>query len=267
MNKRILLGVVTLALITSPVNASSEAVSACDADTVVERLRQKLSELQAYRLETQVQVDESSIKTKIAGKQPDRLKLTMIPDNRSDRMTKAVFDGTHQWVQQGEGSEARALKVNLKKTTSDQRPFDTGYYLMGTGLLNGEDFPSTIQKLTSLYNLEAECSDSGIELTGTVKSDEFLSYAKKRNSPQTGTKNVERFKEQFGYLTLSLDHENLMVQGYSMGPSSTNQRLKVSFSNIELNPDLNENTFDYTAPNGVEIRDITKTILNRRNAN
>lgn len=269
MSNRISLGIILgLTLLASPVKAAPETAPACNADAVIQDIRQKLSEIKSYKLKTQVSVNNKSVKAEITGKQPDRLKITMQGNGRSGtQISKAVFDGSHQWVQNGEKAQAQVLKINLQETTTAERPFDTGYYMMGTGLLNGEDFPSTIDHLISLYQLDAECSNSGVQLTGSLKPERFQSYTKKRNSPQSRTKNVERFKKQFGYLTLSVSSEGHMVHGYSLGPSSTDQLLKVDFHDIAVNPELESGTFDYTPPAGAEAADITTSVLDRRSAN
>lgn len=269
MSNRLPLGIILmLTVMASPAKATLETASACNADAVIQDIREKLSEIKSYKLKTQVNVHDQSAKTEIAGKLPDRLKIAMHVDSRSGAQTsKAIFDGSHQWVQTGKQPEAQVLKINLQKTTTAGRPFDTGYYMMGTGLLNGEDFPSTVNRLISLYRLEAECSDSGIQLKGSLNPERFLNYAEKRNSPQSGAKNVERFEKQFGYLKLSLSSESHMIHGYSLGPSSTEQLLEVDFSDIAINPKLEDGTFDYTPPEGVEPNDITTSILNRRSAN
>ena len=269
MNNRILLGIIlVLTIFSLSVKAEQVGAPECDADTIIKDLHERLSTLTSYKLKTDVRFMGESAKAEIIGKQPDRLKITMAVDSRSGpRRSKAIFDGTHQWVQKGESSEAQVLKIDLRKTTSDQRPFDTGYYMMGSGLLNGEGFPSTVRNLTSLYELEAKCNESRIQLAGPLLPDQFEEFADKRNTTQSDGKLVERFKKQFGYLNLTLSSNNHMIKGYSIGPSPEKAQINASFSEINLNPKLEDNTFDYNPPNGTKAQDITDLVLNRRQSN
>lgn len=269
MKNRITLGItLALAILSLSVKAEQEAASACNADAIIQDLHKTLSELTTYKLKTTVKLQGSSAKAEIVGRQPNRLKISMSIDSRSGpRRSKTIFDGEHQWVQQGENSDAQVLKIDLQKTTNAQRPFDTGYYMMGSGLLNGEGFPSTIQKLTSFYNLDAKCNDSEIQLEGPLIPEEFQRFAEKRNSPQSDTRYLERFKKQFSYLQISLNRSDYRVNRYSTGPSSEEDIINVNFPEVELNPTLKSNVFNYTAPEGTEPKDITDLVLNRRRTN
>ena len=269
MNNHIILGtMLLLSLFSLSATAEQYAASACDGGAIIEQLNERLSGLKSYKLNTEVEFQGASGKSEIVGKRPDRLRIDMSIDTPSgSRRSITVYDGTHQWLQKGEGSRAQVLKINLRRTTSEERPFDTGYYMMGSGLLNGEGLVSTIENLTSIYDLQAECGETGISLKGPLLPGEFENFADQRNSPQSGTRNIERFKREFSYLELSLTPQDLLMKGYSIGPSSDNEMISVTFSDVELNPELREGVFDYTPPEGAKPRDVTSMILNRRETN
>lgn len=157
------------------------------------------------------------------------------------------------------------MKIQLAKLTSPQRPFDSSYNVMGTGLLNGEGYPNTILALLSTYNLQAQCTKESINLSGRINIDAFKEYAKKVKYLASKSDNVERFARLFGFINLNFDTNNYTVRDYSFGADSNTVKFHVRFSNFQINQGLEATVFRYSPPSGVTVTDITNDLIMKNN--
>jgi hypothetical protein len=107
---------------------------------------QKLSEIQDYGLATTVKINDESVSSHIAGKQPNMTRIVQSIHYGSEQLiTTVVFDGQYQWVESKISKKIQIIKIRLSEIVSPERPFDTGYYIMGTGKMNGDGYPSTVR--------------------------------------------------------------------------------------------------------------------------
>jgi hypothetical protein len=157
------------------------------------------------------------------------------------------------------------LKIALAGLTTAERPFDTSYYLMGTGLLNGEGFPETIADLLSIYDVTASCADDSVALSGPIDVQAFAEYAGKRRS-RGQQASIGRFVKEFGHLRIDLQPDSYVISGYAMGPSEGEPSFMVDFKEIRTNQGVAAEVFEYRPPAGVEPEDITEAVKGQGDA-
>lgn len=156
---------------------------ACEKRKILAEIRHRLLGVEDYKIKALVSLEGVEVVSRITGKMPDRLRIRLeIPHPTGLTIVSAVFDGTNQWVETKKSSSTQVIKIYLAELTTPERPFDTSYYIMGTGLLNGEGYPETIATLLSVYDLKAACSDNVITLSGPINIEKFKEYAAKRRS-------------------------------------------------------------------------------------
>ena len=230
-------------------------------DLIKKEIHDKFTDLRSYQLDATVEIDDHTIFSKITGRPPDRLKVAQqIKQGPEPMQITVVFDGEHQWVESRTSSKIQLLKIRSSELVSEKRPFDTGYYLMGTGLINGEDFPSTIKTLLCIYNLSSDCTSGNVVLSGYLNSQRFSEYTGKRRFRKTNAQFIEKFKKRFGFVKITFSYPDYKIQGYSMGSSSSNETITVSFHNIAFNPAGIEAMLNYQVPGGVQPVDITNKV-------
>ena len=147
--------------------------SAC-AGGVQAALAERMQNIQTYSLKTEVNTPHGIATSYIEGRAPNLLKISMAEGTQPYTYFTTVFDGNFQWLETRVEEEVSVLKVTLQEVTSKERPFDTSLALHGSGLLSGENFPSTITTLLTIYELEEKCIDSIISLSGRIRTDRFL---------------------------------------------------------------------------------------------
>lgn len=230
-------------------------------DSIKKVIRDKSNDIQSYQLDATVKMDGHAIFSEISGQPPDRLKVVQHVKQAPEPMqTTVVFDGKHQWVESKTSRKTQLLKIRSSELVSKKRPFDTGFYLMGTGLINGEDFPSTIKTLLSIYNLSSNCISGNVVLSGSLDPIKFNEYASKRRFRKTFPLFIEKFKKRFGFVKITFSNPDYNIQGYSMGSSNSNETITVSFRNIAFNLAGIEAILDFQAPDGIQAVDITNNI-------
>jgi outer membrane lipoprotein-sorting protein len=232
----------------------------CEMSKVRAEANQWLSQIRDYEIRARVSLDGKKVDSRIIGKVPDRLQMQLEMIVPSGRLSQTVvFDGEYQWVESRNPLSTQVLKIALAELTTTDRPFDTSYYLMGTGLLNGEGFPETIMVLLSVYDLKASCDDDSVVLSGPINVQAFTEYAAGRRSRGQPT-SVDRFAKEFGYLRIEFEREGYVVSGYTMAPSEGKSLFTVHFQQIQTNQGITVEAFDYTPPAGVEAEDITEAV-------
>jgi len=246
-----------------PLNAFS---AECETAKVHDEVRRWLTQIRDYEVRARISLEGQDVGSRITGKLPDRLRMRLEMVLPAGRLIQTVvFDGEYQWVESKHPSSTQVFKIALAGLTTPERPFDTAYYLMGTGLLNGEGFPETIADLLSVYDLKASCVDDFVALSGPIDVHAFAEYAIKRRSG--GQKaSVERFAKEFGHLRIELEPDGYVVSRYAMGPSEGELLFTVDFQEIRTNQGVAAEAFEYRPPAGVEPEDITEAVKNQGDA-
>ena len=82
-----------------------------------------------------------------------------------------VFDGTWQWVQTTREEATSVLKVRIREVSPDPstQPFNTGFFVTGSGLVAGEDLPGTVVSLVKMYDMRQLPADDE-----RVEKDQFV---------------------------------------------------------------------------------------------
>ena len=237
-------------------------VAACDVKKVKSNILSHLESVRDYQFTTEVLFDGTFANSQVKGKRPNQLyiQLSIQPPSKPLIIT-TVYDGIHQWVESKNSSMTHVMKIQLAKLTSPQRPFDSSYNVMGTGLLNGEGYPDTISVLLATYNLQAQCTNESINLSGRINVDAFKKYAKTVKFLAFKSDNVERFARLFGFINLNFDSNHYTVRDYSFGADSNTVKFHVKFSSFQINQGLDDMVFRYSPPSGVTVIDITNDLV------
>lgn len=250
------------ALIINNISYAESADHNCtDLSGLKKNILEKIAEIKSYQLNTKVKIGGDIVSAKIFGQIPNRLKVVQKVQHGSEQLsTTVVFDGKLQWVESKTSSQAQVLKIRSPELAAKDRPFDTGYYIMGTGLINGEDFPSTIKILLSLYDFSADCQPEKVVLAGYLNLKEFDKYVLKRKFQKTNAQFKEKFKRDFGFVKIMFGYPNYLIQSYSLGASSANETITITFTNIRINLLSVDDEFEYIVPEGIHPIDITDEI-------
>ncbi|MCF6255920.1 MAG: hypothetical protein L3K25_06410 [Gammaproteobacteria bacterium] len=237
-------------------------VAACNVEKIKSNILSHLESIRDYQFVTEVLFDGTFANSQVKGKRPNQLyiQLSIQPPSKPLIIT-TIYDGVYQWVESKSSSMTHVMKIQLAKLTSPQRPFDSSYNVMGTGLLNGEGYPDTISVLLTTYNLQAQCANETISLSGHINIDAFKKYAKTVKFLTSKPGSVERFARLFGFITLNFDSNDYTVRDYSFGADSNTVKFHVKFSSFQINQGLDDTVFRYSPPSGVVVTDITNDLL------
>ena len=255
--------IIATLLVFCAVTSCSEKrlTNACESRKIEAEIRHRLLGVKDYQIDALVSLEGVEVVSRITGKMPDRLTIRLEMPHASGLITEtAVFDGTYQWVETKTPSSTQVLKVDLAELTGPERPFDSSYYMMGTGLLNGESYPETITTLLSVYDLEVSCSANIIELSGTIDIEKFRQYASKRRSFGSQPANIEKFAKVFGYLNMEFDAVEIVIRRYALGSAQNKENFVAEFRDIKTNQGIGNEAFAYSPPPGVVPVDITEDL-------
>jgi len=252
----------TFLLLIATACAANTPTAECETATIEEEIRQWIAGIQDYELQARISFEGREADSSITGIHPDRLRMQLEMTTPSGQTIQTVvFDGKYQWIESRYPSSTQVSRITLAELTTPARPFDTSYYLMGTGLLNGEGFPETMAILLSVYNLEASCSDEYVTLSGPINIPSFNAYAAGRR-PQGQPSIMEGFITKFGHLQIEFARDGYEISGYVMGPSEAEPALTVDFQDVRTNEGLGAGVFDYSPPPGIQPEDITEAVKN-----
>ncbi|MCP3928519.1 MAG: hypothetical protein GY705_05395 [Bacteroidetes bacterium] len=234
----------------------------CDDLVAIKKsILSKLNEINSYQLDATVSIDDKVVTSQITGKQPDRLRITQKINKGSEELVNTiVFDGRNQWIESKFSNKIlQVSKIRLSEVVDSGRLFDTGYYIQGAGIFGGEDFPSTVRILLSLYNLSAICSSNKIILSGYLDEKKFEEYAGKRKFAEFNKRYGyrDRFKKSFRYANMVFGHTDYLLHEYTLGPSNKSETMKIKFHHTLINIDGLEGEFSYQIPKGIDPTDIT----------
>lgn len=232
----------------------------CDAASLEASIRKQLDDIRSYKLVAQISANKFKAVSDIQGRLPSRLRIEMKmtePAGR-DRWIH-IYDGKHQWAEHHTEGGLMVYRIRLKLVASPERPFDSGYFLMGSGLLTGEDYPSTLRTLLTIYQMTGQCTPTGAMLHGVLDHEKLHHYINSKKHVQDPVRMAKRFAMEFPLATLRLKADPLIVKGYELG-SQDRTNLSVTFDKVLLNAVIPPSRFDYTERSEVEVMDITDQI-------
>lgn len=247
-------------------NCFPVSLEECDTSKAIEAIHNSLIKINDYQMEALVSFGEKKITSSIQGKRPNLLKISMkIPEEQSSLSLLTIFDGSFQWIAQEFQKTTKVSRIKLDSIVSKDRPFDTSYYLMGSGLVNGEDYLGTINTLLQVYRLTAKCENGTIELAGPLKVSAFKEYMKSKKSSGSIESTVKQFSESFNYAKLIFDDRQLILSAYLLGNKNTKNDeiddFSVEFRKMRFNQELSSSLFVFKAPKDVSVVDITADII------
>lgn len=235
-----------------------------DIFAVKKALTSRIDKINSYSIDAVVSIDGKVVTSKIYGKRPNKLCIIQrLPKGSDEFVIKVVYDNQYQWVETKFSKKiVQISKIELSKIVDHERPFDTGYYIMGTGLFSGEDFPSTVKALLSIYDLTAKCSKNRIILSGYLNTDSFLKYIMNRKFAGMKKKHgyIERFKKSFKHARLVFESHDNHLREYSLGSTDKRETIKIVFKKICLNPEGLNDKISYKPPRGMQVNDITEPL-------
>lgn len=250
--RTIIVAVVLLTGVTIPLTSIS---GQCHADLIVEQLRNSVDGLENYSLRTHSWTEEFSANSEISGDRYRRLSVKSdFSSGALQWSVQTVFDGRKQWLEERHGDSFQVLMVRLEEVVNERRPFDTGLYVWGTGLLSGEDYPGTVAALLSIYEYSAACDDNVATLSGNVDEDGLAAYASARN---VSLSSYQGFIDNFPHARLTVDVAKSTVIHYMLGKTDAPDSFEVEFYDIEFDAIFDQNTFRYVRPPYIETVDVT----------
>ena len=235
----------------------------CDVNSIIPAVLRKLEAIGDCQSDVILKFNGLDITSRVVGKKPANLRIQQsiqTPENNVDYLV--VFDGTTQWIETRTKGSVQAMKLKIAAFTHKDRPFDTGYYLNGTGLLTGEDYIGTIVNLLNFYNLKSGCNKNYATLSGMIIDEKFSNYAVNIKTRRSEPDSVRRYIDEFGYLEIIVDTENWVVNSYKLGQDKDNIRIQVRFKNTQFDKLRNNKIFRYEPPQGIQVLDITDDIIN-----
>ncbi len=205
-------------------------------------------------------------KSQVYGRSPDRLRIDM--DMGNDKMSikqKTLFDGTYQWNEASSDMGSQITKLKLDKVANKDKPFDTFMYVVGSGLMNGEDLPTTLKTLFEIYKVSAQCDKKKTLtiFTGRLDADKYRKYIAKSKYAKQRKLGIDNYINNFTQIQISVDPKSKHVKSYSMGNSETKPTYAVTFKNMKTNGKLPENIFTYKLPAGEQAIDITDDLVEK----
>jgi outer membrane lipoprotein-sorting protein len=236
--------------------------SNCSTPGLLAKIKSNITEIKDYQLQSRVFLDGDLVRSNIVGKLPNNMRISMTI-NQGDATIKqsTTFDGSFQWLETKSPNAIEVSKIKLKDVVSPERPFDTSFYMMGSGLLNGEDYPTSVSILISVYDVVASCSKSHIKLSGPLNVDKFTRYVNTKKPTGPSSARVKQFAELFPKVNILFDINTLELKEYTLGTKKNPQYFKANFYNAMFNRGLEKDAFAYTPPPGVSATDITKDLL------
>lgn len=255
-------GVVALVLYLSVMYSAFADSKTCNTTIIVNKIEHALTTIEDYQFRSFVVVDGNSVTSEIKGMLPNLMRIDMtIKQADSAINMSSIFDGSHQWIETKYPSFTEVSKIELGRVTTKDRPFDTSYYLMGSGLLNGEDYPATVSTLISVYDVSAKCTKNNIELSGPLNIKNFAHYMGSKKTINSVESRVKKYSDNFGFSHLVFDNKTLALKEYSLGTKENPGFFSARYENLQLNRGLISMAFTYTPPQDVQPVDITKDLL------
>jgi len=244
--------------------AIAEETANCNTSKVLDKIRANVNSIRDYQLVSHVNLNGNKVTSNISGKLPNLMRINMqISQNQSTIDITTTFNGTYQWNVTKYTNAIEISKIELKNTTNIDHPFDTSFYVMGSGLVNGEDYPTSVKTLLDVYTLTASCNQSNIELSGTVNTKNFKSYmGSKKNTTQLDAR-VKQYTASFPKIRMIFDSHSLALKEYDLGTSKQPTSFVTKLENLSINKGLKSQFFTFTPPKNQKVVDITKEVLSQ----
>lgn len=197
-----------------------------------------------------------------------------------------IFDGTWQWVEKRiskyeddriVAQNISAMKINISATTKDPQndPFNTAYGISGIGLFRYKDLPGTLKAILSRYDFENHAQEDknmkNQELfIGKVKDykNDLQPGADKREDKAKTEENLTKIeKKNTQICKIWVGKEDKLIHAYSLGANMDNSSIYSEIKYNSINQPLPKDIFSYTPPDGINVIDFTKQILQIRRKN
>jgi outer membrane lipoprotein-sorting protein len=237
-------------------------VGECYSSIILDRIRHYVESIEDYQLQSNVILDGRQVTSEISGKPPILMRIKMhIKQGDTIVNLTVTFDENYQWIETKTPSVTEVLKIKLAGLVSPGRPFDTSYYLMGSGILNGEDYPSSITTLLSIYDLKANCTENEIQLSGPLNIEKFTQYSSTKKSSDSLQSRIKKYSKNFNQLTMVFDTKSLALNEYYLGTKDKPTKFAVTFHKLRINQKLTAKDIAYIPPKGVQAIDITADLI------
>jgi outer membrane lipoprotein-sorting protein len=216
------------------------------------------------------------IKSTVFGESGKRMKLvTNMPWPESDIEIEImlVFDGTWLWIQNKTTEHPKmranqpkfaAMKIHIPSVSPDpvKEPFNTFFGVSGTGLYRDLDLPGTFAEILEDYDFKN---------TTSLKNSNKLIFKGHRKIDLKGSE-MEGVNKELSdlmekttqFCKLWVSKETGLILAYSTGQSEERPTIHTEIEYINVNEKLPEDTFKYLPPKGVVVKDITSTILEKK---
>ena len=178
-----------------------------------------------------------------------------------------VFDGTWQWVQTTREEATSVLKVRIREVSPDPstQPFNTGFFVTGSGLVAGEDLPGTVVSLVKMYDMrQLPADDERVEkdqfvFVGKLRNSEFERYLERtQQTIPPGAEGVGMEMRSWGIFRFS--KKNLRLLSFQLGESAERITCITRIRYRKVNHELPKDAFEYAPPDGVEVQDVTAQV-------
>ena len=252
-------------MLATPVFVAADSKTDCK-DVNKADVMKWVDQIKEYELTAKMKMEGALIEfeSRIYGRTPDRLRVDLdMGDDKNSINQKTIFDGKYQWSAASSKLGSQITKLQLDKAATKNKPFDTFMYIMGSGLINGEDLPMTIKTLFEVYKVSPKCDKKNklVFFSGQLDTNKYRKYISESKYAKQRKLGVDKYAENFGHVQISVDPKSHAVKSYAMGKSADNPTYIVEFENIKINSKLFADTFTYKVPAGVEAIDITDDLI------
>lgn len=238
----------------------------CDSQTELSKFRAWVDGIKDYEVSLDIKRDvtRGAKYSKLTGISGERMRVD-VTSNSGDysEVKTAIFDGKRQWSVTKTSLGTEVLSLDVSKLAAEERPFDTSFYLIGVGLISGEDFPSSLRTVIDIYDFSDYCVvDDVIHLKGVINKDDYISYVKKSRFSEKKMHFVDKYVENLKLVDITLDKNTHQVISYGFGNKDASV-VRYTVTSAEVNKDRKHDEFDYSLPEDLVAADITNVLLSR----
>ena len=234
----------------------------CDKSLVLDKVHKYVNDINDYNISGQVSIQDESfvIISNFIGNTNKRLKISQtISQGNITQINTSVYDGRYQWVESHSSGVVNISKIDLAKVADKAKPFDSGYYIMGSGLMNGEDYPGTLKLILSIYDLTVDCVDNNYHLQGVLKRQAYIDYIKTGRWSKNKLASIDKFADQFQFIKILVNSDGeILSYNFQNGEKST---FSYTIIKSKINGGLLEDAFKISVPENTKVEDITNIVL------
>lgn len=216
------------------------------------------------------------IKSTVIGESGKKMKLVTImpwPESDCEIEITLIFDSTWLWVQNKTTEHPQmitnppktaAMKIHIPSVSPDpvNEPFKTFFGISGTGLYREQDLPGTFAEIFKNYDLKN---------TTSLKYSNKLIFMEHRKTDQivselegTNKELRELMEKTTQFCKLWVSKKTGLITAYLKGESEERPTIHTEIEYLSINEKLPEDTFKYIPPEGVEVKDITSIIVEKK---